>query len=742
MVNKRIETSDIYDNINQQIIKLINAIKVESDDDMIVIAQKHAFDKLSDSQKAIANEYEDLKKNTEWKRFTIAFYGETNAGKSTIIETLRIMLDEKTKLESEKKFQKIQQAQNITQENFDNVHQEILKAENNKKVLVGQKKEIDAKWLLIIDEQTKVLEDLKTQYEIERRNLSWFGKIIAYFKSSPLKLEINEKAKGLDEVNEQYDSEAKEIDKDIAQNDNRYDAAVNEAERLKKVCEDLEPHADGQIIGNGASDFTKTNCAYKFNIDGIEFDLIDVPGIEGNESMVTDSIMEAVQKAHAVFYVTRKPAAPQSGEDGNGTLEKIKQHLGAQTEVWAIFNQAANNPVRLQRPIVSDDELASLDNMNNVIRDKLGVEHYRGNIVLSAYPAFLAVAKCLVPGSKDISSKIKFLKQFDADDLLVVTKIKEFIDQLPRDIIGNWKEKIIQSNYNKAAVTIAKAISSIEEIQNLHFKPLEASLNRNAVDSKRKIDNGLNMLEAWLNGVGGDAVSAFKSSVRGRIYEEIDGGISNDLFEEYLEDYIKEEIDKAGNSLTEATNKECEKFQKQIEEIVEKNKENMEQILDKVSNISNMESFNINLKIDIDNGIKKGALIGVVGAIAGICMGLVGGPIGWVFAGISLVSAVWSAFRGFLSSDYKKRQQRKNADENIRKIANKLEDAIISGLCKVRPELQENINEIKKHIDVPVSIVKNINKELTNVDSNLKKLIVEIKGATANEQSGYIEVFQ
>ena len=65
MVNKRIETSDIYDNINQQIIKLINAIKVESDDDMIVIAQKHAFDKLSDSQKAIANEYEDLKKNTE-----------------------------------------------------------------------------------------------------------------------------------------------------------------------------------------------------------------------------------------------------------------------------------------------------------------------------------------------------------------------------------------------------------------------------------------------------------------------------------------------------------------------------------------------------------------------------------------------------------------------------------------------------------------------------------------------------
>ncbi len=691
--------------------------------------------------KIIANEYENLKKNTEWKRFTIAFYGETNAGKSTIIETLRIMLDEKTKLESEKTFQKIQQDKNIIQENFDNVHREILDTEKNKKILGGQKKEIDAKWLLIIDEQTKVLEDLKTQYEIERSNLSWFGKIIAYFKSSPLKLEINEKTKGLDKVNKQYDSEAKEIDKDIAQNDHTYDAAVKEDERLKKACEDLEPHADGQIIGTGASDFTRTNCTYNFNMDGIEFDLIDVPGIEGNESIVADSIMEAVQKAHAVFYVTRKPAAPQLGEDGNGTLEKIKHHLGAQTEVWAILNQAVNNPIRLQRPIVSDDELDSLYNMNNVIRDKLGAEYYRGNIVLSAYPAFLAVAKCLVPGSKDIYSKIKFLKQFDADDLLVVTKFKEFIDQLPRDIIGNWREKIIQSNYNKAAVTIFKAISDIQEIQSMYFKPLEVSLNRNVVDSKSKLDNGLILLEACLNGVGGDAVATFKSSVRGRIYEEIDSGISNDLFEEYLEDYIKEEIDKAGNSLTEATNKECEKFQKQIEEIVEKNKENMNQILDKVSNASTMESFNINLKIDIDNGIKKGALIGVVGAIAGICMGIVSGPIGLVFAGISLVSAAWSALRGFFSSDYKKRQQRKNADENIRKVANKLEEAIANGLSKVRPEIQENIDEIKKHIDVPVSIVKNINKELTNVDSNLKKLIIEIKGVSADEQSGYAEVF-
>lgn len=35
-----------------------------------------------------------LEKHAEWDKFTIAFFGETNAGKSTIIESLRILFDE------------------------------------------------------------------------------------------------------------------------------------------------------------------------------------------------------------------------------------------------------------------------------------------------------------------------------------------------------------------------------------------------------------------------------------------------------------------------------------------------------------------------------------------------------------------------------------------------------------------------------------------------------------------------
>ncbi|GAA9510109.1 hypothetical protein HpHA307_00100 [Helicobacter pylori] len=42
-------------------------------------------------------ELESLKNNEEWEKFTIAFYGETGAGKSTIIECLRLFLKNQAK---------------------------------------------------------------------------------------------------------------------------------------------------------------------------------------------------------------------------------------------------------------------------------------------------------------------------------------------------------------------------------------------------------------------------------------------------------------------------------------------------------------------------------------------------------------------------------------------------------------------------------------------------------------------
>lgn len=53
--------------------------------------------KLSDIQNRFESELHQLETQAEWDTFTLAFFGETNAGKSTIIESLRILFKEESR---------------------------------------------------------------------------------------------------------------------------------------------------------------------------------------------------------------------------------------------------------------------------------------------------------------------------------------------------------------------------------------------------------------------------------------------------------------------------------------------------------------------------------------------------------------------------------------------------------------------------------------------------------------------
>ncbi|UOR92447.1 GTPase [Helicobacter pylori] len=52
-------------------------------------------------------ELESLKNNEEWEKFTIAFYGETGAGKSTLIECLRLFFKEPSKMDQQECFKRL-----------------------------------------------------------------------------------------------------------------------------------------------------------------------------------------------------------------------------------------------------------------------------------------------------------------------------------------------------------------------------------------------------------------------------------------------------------------------------------------------------------------------------------------------------------------------------------------------------------------------------------------------------------
>ncbi len=240
-------------------------------------------------------ELESLKNNEEWENFTIAFYGETGAGKSTLIECLRLFFKERSKMDQ--------------QEHFRQLYSNYVK---------------------------------------------------------------NHKGSG-------------------------------------HALLELEKFQDGAIIGDGRSDFTLETRSYTLKHNNKTFTLLDVPGIEGDEKKVIQQISNATQKAHAIFYVTKKPTPPQKGEEKKeGTIEKIQKQLDSQTEVWTIFNKPINNPRAFKDGLIDGSEKESLKILNKEMKNILG-EHYMGHQIVSAQMAFYGLSSALLPESDFYKNKQKFL---------------------------------------------------------------------------------------------------------------------------------------------------------------------------------------------------------------------------------------------------------------------------------------------------------------------------------------------
>lgn len=56
--------------------------------------------KLNKINEDFKNEITELEESSDWDNFCISFFGETNAGKSTIIDTLRIIYNEESRLQN------------------------------------------------------------------------------------------------------------------------------------------------------------------------------------------------------------------------------------------------------------------------------------------------------------------------------------------------------------------------------------------------------------------------------------------------------------------------------------------------------------------------------------------------------------------------------------------------------------------------------------------------------------------
>lgn len=86
--------ANVSDSINSAMADILS-LNVEHKDGKREIG--NITDKLHDIQIRFDKELQQLETQAEWDTFTLAFFGETNAGKSTIIESLRILFKEESR---------------------------------------------------------------------------------------------------------------------------------------------------------------------------------------------------------------------------------------------------------------------------------------------------------------------------------------------------------------------------------------------------------------------------------------------------------------------------------------------------------------------------------------------------------------------------------------------------------------------------------------------------------------------
>ncbi|MCQ2713029.1 50S ribosome-binding GTPase [Helicobacter pylori] len=109
---------NIYLDVKASIENLQNIFKnTDNENERLKKSNQEALEVFQKLESKSLKELESLKNNEEWENFTIAFYGETNAGKSTLIECLRLFFKEQSKVVQQERFKRLY---SNYQENYQN----------------------------------------------------------------------------------------------------------------------------------------------------------------------------------------------------------------------------------------------------------------------------------------------------------------------------------------------------------------------------------------------------------------------------------------------------------------------------------------------------------------------------------------------------------------------------------------------------------------------------------------------
>ncbi|MDD3009001.1 MAG: hypothetical protein PHQ70_09055 [Arcobacter sp.] len=764
---------NVYQYIDNKLSLINYKLQLKSEDEELQESVESVLHVLNEFKNNRFNkELDDLKKYQEWNDLTIAFYGETNAGKSTIIEALRLYFKEETKLKSQNEFKKIkkyiEEKKNEiikVEERTKDIEYEIdcieKNKDENKKELkinienINTNKEKDIEILYVeYHDYEKNLQNKKIE-DKEKTNISFWDRLLKFMNFSNLNKEIRKleedlkiKKSFLDKTIILLEQESKnKIDKlniDFELKDNNFNEKlklltsekINNEQKIRDINSDfikfekeIKQYEDGIIISE-KSDFTKKVTKYNFVYKEKKFTLLDVPGIEGDEEEVINEISNAIKKSHIIFYIHQAEKIPESG-----TLEKIKKHLSSSTEVYAISNR-----------FITDLESLDIDNIEEISNDinkemKACLnENYIKNNIISAQMMFLALTDCLTVDSDFYLEQEFLFKNISREDLLEKLKFNDFLKFIIDEVIINEKYKIKKSNYNKLDKTLCELIDILNKASIENFEPLSTQIYNEVNEASSNLRNTMRKLKIDLELAVNKQVDIFKNSTRDYIYKQIEENISDDILKSKFEVIVEKNLEQLPKSIYTSIEKIREYNQNSIFEIL-KNFERRVKLLTENYSKFNFGEFDSKFTIDlkIDNGINGYGLFGsILGGGATVYWALTAGniwnPAGWTLATLGIALSALAVIISFaksihkiFDSDYKKSEQKKSINDNLDKIVENIKPKIMQKINPISIDFSKMVNKIIDELEYILNQRKLINQDIKNILKELKEVSIIIK---------------
>ncbi len=302
-------------------------------------------------------------------------------------------------------------------------------------------------------------------------------------------------------------------------------------ETFRILFDDKRAKEDGLIVGDGRHDFTKVYEEYHLSIEGHPFTLIDVPGIEGNESEFKEGIRRALHKAHYVFYVQGHNKQPDTA-----TANKIKQYLGDWVKVYSIYNVrggSSNYDEEEEREFLLTPNVRKTEELiKGTFKGILG-DVYSGNITIQALLAMCANAVFSSTREDLANTQRKLLKYFGTPEKILQFSQFQTIINIVNDKSLNFTNEIVEANKQKM-ISLANIVKTdldkvieeqTEDVTKLKeqlrsFRNNSANIisttKRNIKNkTKNKIDNSYGLLKTRIYGIiDDDSIKDKKRSIK------------------------------------------------------------------------------------------------------------------------------------------------------------------------------------------------------------------------------------